>query len=90
MFSCLSTVREWRQGLVLGGSQEYATMYSEIPLVRPPFFFSPEMWPFKRVGLSSGRNQYIYVLIYIIMWLFQRGWHLVRVSKVVSVYVSNL
>ena len=28
--------------------------------------FAPEKWPFKRGGLPSGRNQYIYVKIYIV------------------------
>ena len=35
-----------------------------------------EGWP-----LVRGRNQYIYVSIYIVQWPFQRGWPLVRVAS---------
>ena len=53
--------------------------YNGTPLVRPPLLHKIK-WPFKRGGLVRGKNQYIYVKIYIVKWPFQRGWPLFRVA----------
>ena len=41
--------------ITVNPNQKYKYIYSGTPLVSPPpSLFAPEMWPFKRVGLSSG------------------------------------
>ena len=53
---------------------------SGTPLVRP----SPlqqESGLSRGVASVRGKNQYIYVKIYIVKWPFQRGWPLIRVAS---------
>ena len=51
--------------------------------------FASEKWPFKRGGLSSGVEIYIYVLIYIVKWPFQKGWPLKKVASQKGIHCSK-
>ena len=48
-------------------------------------FAFQEGWP-----LGRGRNQYIYVTIYNVEWLFQRSWPIERGSTVNHLFQHNM
>ena len=68
-----------RKELKIEKNGHHNCKYNGTPLVRPPIFHQKS--GLSRGVASQGRNQYIYVYIYIVKWPFQRGWPLVRVAS---------